>query len=1569
MINKRTGRIDRTIDRTWAALRTWLTIVLAAVLTATGLHLLVLPAPTATAADAPTVYRMLGWNNKSYSPGDELRFDFVLKVAAGEDVTRLRYGFTPGAAPNTIATANTGATAFNLDVTNQYRVMDRINSGGHDYLAISVHGDADWPNTPCDASNLSGAAHTFNFDADTASGTATGSFVLRSHSPVANCATSRPMVATTFDNWWNSTAGTSQDGWGFDVGSAGLGTSVVPSGKVIIDAINPNHGNADPAKCGLTTKFHYQWVDQDNQPSLLTPTPVLVTGVTSHRDSESNVQVGTEAVENGASSGNAVGFPSTFDLGPDGPGYYKLMVWPVAESPQVGVNCGASSFDPTDIAQGWQVAGVFSDYSLPIPGPPAISVPADGALTNDTTPTIFGTSATPLGTITVTEGASTLCTATADAVGDWSCSATTLASGPHSITARATSTEGFVSEQSAVRDFTVDGDPPVSPVIATPVQDSTTADTTPQITGTGEAGASVEVREGALVLCAATVSGAGAWSCTSRLLTDGRHTITATQTDPAGNTGPGSVPRAFTVDTGAPAAPVISSPTNGSVTNVATPTISGSGEAAAEVTVTEGGLTLCTAVVSGAGTWTCTPGSPLSEGSHTVVATQVDPVGNVSPASLPVSFVIDLTAPAAVDITAPVDGSITRDSTPLISGAGEPGASLIVTEGGSTLCTLTVPVSGSWSCTPSALSDGLHTITATQTDPAGNASAPASDVSFTVDTTNPAAPVIQTPVDGTLTADATPTFTGSGEPGATVTLTEGATVVCTATVTGAGTWTCTPSSALAEGFHTVTATQADRAGNASSASNAVTLEVDTVAPDAPVITAPSHGGLISTSTPMIGGSGEPGAVVRVVEGGDTLCVATVAANGLWFCTSDSLADGDHTITATQVDRAGNVSPASAPSQFTVDTTAPDAPVFTAPELGSTIGDNTPEITGTGEPGATVTVVEAGAVICTAVVDPAGDWSCTPSTPLADGHHSLAATQEDAAGNVSGESSDLFAVDTVPPAAPEITAPASGSVLNTTTPVAVGTGEVGATVTVVEGGSTICTGVVDATGDWTCTPTTPLADGAHTWSARQVDAGGNTSSAAVPVTFVVDTALPSAPSITGPRDGSDLADATPEFVGLGEPGATVAVTEGGVVICTAVVDAAGNWACTPVVPLLDGDHTFVAVQTDTAGNISPASAPITVTIDTASPAAPVIDSPADGSEVADPTPRIDGSGEAGATVTVTEDGVTLCTAVVDSAGAWTCTPSSRLSEGEHTFLATQEDAAGNVSPTSAPVTITVDTTADVMVENSGIVSDVDGSGLKDVGDAIAWTATVTNTGRVPLTGVTATDRETGALTCDVSTLQPGEEATCRPARDRKVTQADLDRGTVSSIVDVQATASVPARVRARSAAGVVEDVDAAVVHLDQVTRLKVDKAGFLVDLNDDDRAQVGESVRWRIDVYNSGNTTLRRVNVFDPQADEVTCPGTRIAVGARMTCTVDRHRISESDAQRGWVANRAWAHAAGVEGDVESRSDVASLEVVEYTDVELPATGSPISPGLLGSGVLLLLAGLTLVLAGRRRTVS
>ncbi|NOK08370.1 DUF4215 domain-containing protein [Corallococcus exercitus] len=268
-----------------------------------------------------------------------------------------------------------------------------------------------------------------------------------------------------------------------------------------------------------------------------------------------------------------------------------------------------------------------------------------------------------------------------------------------------------------------------------------------------------------------------------------------------------------------------------------------------------------------------------------------------------------------------------------------------------------------------------------------------------------------------------------------------------------------------------------------------------------------------------------------------------------------------------------------------------APVITGPVANTTVSTGTPPISGTSEPGATVTVREGTTVVCTATTDASGHWTCTPTTPLADGPHTVTATAQAPGSATSFPSTAVpFVVNTqVPaPAAPVITGPVANSTVTTGTPAISGTGEPGATVTVREGSTVVCTATVDGSGHWSCVPTTPLPDGPHTVTATAQTPGG-TSPASTPVPFVVDTRGPDtqAPDtsiVKGPAPTTSSRTADFEYAST-EEGSTFECRLDG-----------GEWgSCQDSYTVGTGDHVLQVRAVDGSGNRDESPAEYTWTV--------------------------------------------------------------------------------------------------------------------------------------------------------------------------------------------------------------------------------------------------------------------------------------------------------------------------------------------------------------------------------------
>ncbi|HBP5298862.1 TPA: BapA prefix-like domain-containing protein, partial [Pseudomonas aeruginosa] len=870
---------------------------------------------------------------------------------------------------------------------------------------------------------------------------------------------------------------------------------------------------------------------------------------------------------------------------------------------------------------------------------PATSITVDGVAPNapvvepSNGSELSGT-AEPGSSVTLTDGnGNPIGQTTADANGNWSFTPSTPLPDGTVVNVVARDAAGNSSPPASV---TVDA---VAP--ATPTVDPSNGTT---LSGTAEPGATVTLADGnGNPIGQVTADGSGNWTFTPSTPLPNGTVVNATATDPSGNA---SSPASVTVDAVAPATPVVN-PSNGT-------TLSGTAEPGATVTLTDGnGNPIGQVTADGSGNWSFTPTTPLPNGT-VVNATATDASGNTSAGS---SVTVDSVAPATPVIN-PSNGTT-------LSGTAEPGSSVTLTDGnGNPIGQVTADGSGNWSFTPSTpLADGT-VVNATATDPAGNTGGQGST---TVDAIAPATPTVNLSNGSSLS--------GTAEPGSTVILTDGnGNPIGETTADGSGNWTYTPSTPIANGT-VVNVVAEDAAGNSSPPA---TVTVDSSAPPAPVIN-PSNGVVIS-------GTAEAGATVTLTDaGGNPIGQVTADGSGNWsFTPGTPLANGT-VVNATASDPTGNT---SAPASTTVDSVAPAAPVVN-PSNGA-------EISGTAEPGATVTLTDgSGNPIGQVTADGSGNWSFTPSTPLADGTV-VNATATDPAGNTGGQGSTT--VDAIAPATPTVNL-SNGSSLS-------GTAEPGSTVILTDGnGNPIAEVTADGSGNWTYTPSTPIANGTVVNVVAE-DAAGNSSP---PATVTVDSSAPPAPVIN-PSNGVVIS-------GTAEAGATVTLTDaGGNPIGQVTADGSGNWSFTPGTPLANGT-VIVATATDPTGNTGPQAA---TTVDAVAPPAPVID-PSNGT-------TISGTAEAGAKVILTDgNGNPIGETTADGSGNWTFTPATPLANGT-VVNAVAQDPAGNTGPQGSA-------TVDAVAPNTPVVNPSNGNLLNGTAEP-GSTVTLTDGNGNPIGQTTA-----------------------------------------------------------------------------------------------------------------------------------------------------------------------------------------------------------------------------------------
>ena len=1022
-------------------------------------------------------------------------------------------------------------------------------------------------------------------------------------------------------------------------------------------------------------------------------------------------------------------------------------------------------------------------------------------------------------------GASVTETAIVNGVGAWSITGvdiSSLANGAIDVKAEARDQAGNLSTP-ATTTITLDNVAPAAPAISgvaddtgSSASDGYTADNTITFSGTADAGTTVNVYRGVTVVATGVADGTGHWTATSSVQPDGYASFNARAVDAAGNLSAASSPVILYIDTTAPTVPVISG--FGDDTGVAgdnvtadnTLTLNGTADVGSTIVVYDNGSEIGTAVVSG-GNWSFTT-AQLADGSHSLTAVARDNAGNVSASSSTLDVTVDTTAPGAPVISGFADDSgvtgdnVTNDTSLTLSGTAEAHSSVEVFDGNTSLGTIVADGSGNWSFDATGLGDGLHNFKARATDEQGNRGGFSSTLDVTIDTEAPAAPTISgfsddtgTPGDG-VTGDATLTLSGHAEAGSTVHVYDGATLLGDATVQSNGDWSYTTST-LPDGAHAFTATATDAAGNTGNASTALDVTIQTGPTAVPTITSLSTDtgvvgdGITSDTSPLIGGTAEALATVKVYDGATLLGTVTADGAGSWSYQANALSEGVHNITATATGGSGTTSAPSSAYELTIDTTAPDAPVIDgfADDTGIADGqtsDNTLTFNGTAEAGATVNVYVGGNVVATGVADGTGHWSAT-SGPLADGYTSFSARATDEAGNTSVPSSPVIAIiDTTPPAAPSISGYTSDSgvpgddITNVATLSLNGTAPLDAReVAIYDGGVRIGT-ASSGGGVWSFTTGT-LADGDHQLTVAALDAAGNEGAKSSALNVTIDTTAPAAPTITGFADDTGTTgdgitgDATLTISGTAEANAVVTVRDGGTVLGTAQADGNGDWSF-DTAALSQGAHSFTAVASDVAGNNSPESTPLGVTVQLEQTAAPVITGFSDNTGYAgdhltsDTTPTLSGTAVAGASVSILLNAAVVGTVAADSNGDWSYT-SSALAEGNYSFTAAATANGQAQSAASNQMTLTIDTTPPAVtiaspVSGDDLVNHTEGgnltfSGTATGGQSVALTFTDSLGGTVTANATVLGNGSWTATQIDLSALQDGNVTVSAVATDQ------------------------------------------------------------------------------------------------------------------------------------------------------------------------------------------------------------
>lgn len=676
-----------------------------------------------------------------------------------------------------------------------------------------------------------------------------------------------------------------------------------------------------------------------------------------------------------------------------------------------------------------------------------------------------------------------------------------------------------------------------------------------------------------------------------------------------------------------------------------------------------------------------------SDNSITATATNLDGAG---PASAPLTITYDNNTftPATPDLAAASDtgDSNTDDLTnetlaTFTGGAGsvEANASLELLVDDAVKVTGTANADGSWSLTlddADDMAEGDNDITIRYTDSAGNVSAQSAALTVTLDTTAnvPAlAPDLDPGSDTGLdnaddyTNDTTPTFTGAAgsvEGDSTVWLRVGGINKQSTTANADGSYSVTlEPDDMAEGNNTIDVIYIDQAGNTSSDSLDLTVDLDTLSarPAAPDLTSnATHDtgssqidNITSNEACEITGTAESDATVHVYVNGVEVGTANSDGAGNWTYTFDGIDDlieGPNTVMASIEDSLGNPEGALSNSLIVTLDRIMATPAMPDLQAASDSGaSNTDNVTagngannlvfeGYAEPGSTVQLnidgaPDGGTTVANAAT---GYWTITrPNTSFNNGNNNVTITAADTAGNQATSPALVVYYDGAGnvPNAPLLHTDDDSGISNNDQITNIATAMVYGSVgdgNEVEGGATVHvrtnkngggwgevgTTVADSSGNWSYTfdGVDDLAEGTNLVEIYITDLSSNDSAMSADLTITLDNTVNqpvNAPDLSPASDTGSLNtdnitnETSPVFTGPNgsvEADSTVWLRIDGVNAKSAVADGNGAWSITlDGGELTEGTHIIDIINIDLAGNTSIASAAISVTLDTAVPA--------------------------------------------------------------------------------------------------------------------------------------------------------------------------------------------------------------------------------------------------------------------------------------------------------------------------------------------------------------------------------
>ncbi len=988
-------------------------------------------------------------------------------------------------------------------------------------------------------------------------------------------------------------------------------------------------------------------------------------------------------------------------------------------------------------------------------------------ITNSTLPTFIGV-AEPGSTVSIYLGLKHLGEVIVAKDGTWSYTLTTpLKDGEYNITATATDIAGHTSA-TANLPFTIDTRISYfSAEIETTddsgiVGDNVTNNTRPTFTGKTEPNAIISVinsETGEEVVFKANDQGEWTFNFTSDSV-EGINNLTFTVEDVAGNKKDFSF--SYVIDTIAPLPPTVSLedyvvlPNGIILSGNDLPALVGTAEPKSTILLMRDGKLYDSIEVDSNGTWNYQFSNKFLQGAYDIEIISQDAAGNKS-STVKYSFTIQTeVVPPKAELDASDDSGakgdwITNKHNALtLLGTADRFATVNILIDGKTIGVTTADADGNWNFDISRnLSDNVYKITVESIDPLGRTSSV--DYQLTIDSFTPIPTVmLHDSADSGVKGDMitkinTPLFTGMAEANAKVSIYVDGVLSGEAIAGDDGVWNFQFTTALSDGSHDVTVKVEDIAGNTAS-SSAYNFQIVTQT-QKPTIELVNDTGvdntdhIINEKNPALTGTAAPYSTVKLYIDGALIAEVRTNKDGRWEYTlkaDQGLVDGDHRITASVEDIAGNIAH-SDPFLISVDTAISIPIVSLSPDSDSGIADD--NLTNIVKPTLHLKDIDPDIIsvqvwdaasdtqIGVATQQPDGSWAYTFTSDLTEGLHQVYVKVEDIAGNKANSAVFDFTIDTtvstpvISLLSKDDTGVTGDNLTNINKPgFAISGVDADAhrvVVQVMHNGVSEEIELSHLNGSWLFIPGNTWADGSYTLTVKVEDKAGNTNYSA-PLTVVIDTQI----AIDGVELVNDSGVKGDNMTNDDRPHFRVTVPtdvnevrlsiDGGNSWVQATPGVAGSWEYIWPTDLADGQYTLTVEATDKAGNT------VTKTIDFAvdtTLSVPVIvlnsadDTGVQGDNMTNSTQptfalqHIDDDAVR-VTVSVEHGGVTTTFDATKGTSGWTFTPPALWADGDYTLSVSVEDKAGNTSH-SASLTVTVDT--QIAINNIELVND---SGIPD-----------------------------------------------------------------------------------------------------------------------------------------------------------------------------------------------------------------------------------------------------------------